>query len=138
MTGGGRSQDTSKSLRGWLSTVLHRGVEVCEDVGGAFEVGGGDLAEVDGVVSGLHLAHYPAFEVGEGLFEERGSCLSGGVRRVAYPPVLVFKGLGELLGEVLLIGVQEVQGEDAGVSMRSWVCWSFRTATMSCWGEKET
>src|SRR3712207_4879627 len=97
MTCGRRPQDAGLSLRGLLSSVLHRGIEVGEDVRGAFEVGGDDLAEVDGVVSGLHLAHYSAFEVGEGLFEERGAGLSGGVRRVAYPPVPVFKGLGELL-----------------------------------------
>src|SRR5215211_2573461 len=99
----------------WLSPVLHGGVQIGEYIGGASEVGGYYLAEVDGVVACLQFACHPALEVGEGLFEERGARLPGRVGRPAYGAVLVLEGFGEPAGEVLLFGVQEVEREDAGV-----------------------
>src|SRR5215218_240847 len=107
-----------------LSSVIHGSVEVRKDVGGTPEVRGGDLPEVDCMVPGLHLADHAALQVGESLVEERGPGLTRGVWRAGEGAVLRLKGLGKLAGQVLLLRVEEVQGEDAALFdevMRVWV-----------------
>jgi hypothetical protein len=64
------------------------------------------------MVPGLHLTDYPILQVGECLVEERGPRLSHGVCRVGDGAGLGLEGLGELAGQVFLIGIEEVQGED--------------------------
>ena len=73
---------------------------------------GGDLPEVDRMVPGLHLTDDPALQVGERILEERGPRLSRGVWRAGKGAVLRLEGLGELAGQVFLLSIEEVQGED--------------------------
>ena len=111
---GGKVRELQSKASGCsLSPVIHHRIEIRQDIGGAFEVGGDDLSEVDGMVTRFHLAYYPAFEVGEGFREEWGARLSCGVWGAAEGAVLGLEGLGEPAGQVFLIGVEEVQGEDA-------------------------
>ena len=53
--------------------------------------------------------------MGERLGEEWGARLSGGVWGATEGAVFGLEGLGELAGQVFLIGVEEVQGEDAAL-----------------------
>src|SRR5829696_6509494 len=73
---------------------------------------GGDLSEVDRMVPGLHLTDDPALQVGERLLEEWAPRLSRGVWRAGEGAVLRLEGLGELAGQVFLLSIEEVQGED--------------------------
>src|SRR5215211_3552402 len=98
-----------------LSSILQRRIEVGEDVCGTPEVCGGDLAKVDGMVPGLHLADHAAFQVGECLVEEWGPRLSRGVWRAGERSVLRLEGFGELTGQVYLLGIEEIQGKDTAL-----------------------
>src|SRR5918995_6609008 len=104
---------TSREAASRLSSVLHGGIEVGEDICGTREMCGGDLPEVDRMVAGLHLADHPALQVGERLLEERGTRLSRGVWRAGEGAVFGLEGLGELAGQVFLLRIEEVQREDA-------------------------
>jgi len=104
-----------------LSAVVHRRIEVRQNIGGTLEVGGGDFPEVDGMLACLHLADYPALEVGECFREERSARLSRGIWRAAEGTVLGLEGLGEPAGQVFLFGVEEVQWKTPPASIRSCV-----------------
>src|SRR5215208_733285 len=90
-----------------LSSILQRRIEVGEDVCGTPEVCGGDLAEVDGMVPGLHLADHAAFQVGECLVEEWGPCLSRVALGAVERSVLRLEVFGAFSGLV-------VRAHDAG------------------------
>src|SRR5215212_11531562 len=98
-----------------LTSVLHRGIEVREDIGGTSEVRGDYLPEVDRMVPGLQLADHAALQVGESLVEEWGPRLARGVWRAAEGAVLRLEGPGELAGQIFLLGVEEIQGEYAAL-----------------------
>jgi hypothetical protein len=67
------------------------------------------------MVPGLQLADHPALQVGERLVEKRSPRLSRRVWRAGQGTVLGLERLGELTGHAFLIGVEEVQGEDAAL-----------------------
>src|ERR671920_1920712 len=67
------------------------------------------------MVPGLHLADHAALQVGESLIEERRPRRTSDVGRTGDGSVLRLERLGELTGQVFLLGVEEVQGEDAAL-----------------------